>query len=107
MGVRLLNRTTRSVAPTSVGNRLYGRIEPMMAELDGAVTEAMAAIGRAAGLLRINTPGLAATKLIAPRLGRFHRAHPDVVLDLTTASATSSPGASTLASASASAWTRT
>jgi len=32
--------------------------------------------------LRINTPGMAARKLIAPRLGRYHRAHPDVVLDI-------------------------
>jgi DNA-binding transcriptional LysR family regulator len=82
LGVRLLNRTTRSVAPTSIGQRLYGRLDPMMAELDAAVTEAVAATGRAAGPLRINTLGMAATKLIAPRLGRFHRAHPDVVLDL-------------------------
>jgi len=82
LGVQLLNRTTRSVAPTAIGQRLYERLEPMFAEFDAAVTEAVAATGRAAGLLRINTPGMAATKLIAPRLGRFHRAYPDVVLDL-------------------------
>jgi len=82
LGVRLLNRTTRSVAPTTIGQRLYDRLEPTMAELDAAVTEAVAATGRAAGTLRINTPGMAATKIIAPRLGRFHRANPDVVLDL-------------------------
>jgi DNA-binding transcriptional LysR family regulator len=82
LGVRLLNRTTRSVAPTTIGQRLYDRLEPTMAELDAAITEAVAATGRAAGALRINTPGMAATKIIAPRLGRFHRANPDVVLDL-------------------------
>src|SRR6266849_1039442 len=82
LGVRLLNRTTRSVAPTAPGARLYERITPMMQELDGAVAEAVAATGRTAGTLRINTPGMAAKKLIAPRLGRFHRAHPDVVLDI-------------------------
>jgi DNA-binding transcriptional LysR family regulator len=82
LGVRLLNRTTRSVAPTAIGQRLYERLEPMMAELDAAVTEAVAATGRAAGLLRINTPGMAATTIISPRLGRFYRAYPDVVLDL-------------------------
>ena len=38
--------------------------------------------GRTAGTLRINTLGMAAKKIIAPRLGRFHRAHPDVVLDI-------------------------
>ena len=80
--VRLLNRTTRSVAPTAAGSRLYERIAPMMVEMDAAVAEAVAATGRTAGTLRINTLGMGAKKLIAPRLGRFHRAHPAVVLDI-------------------------
>lgn len=82
LGVQLLNRTTRSVAPSAVGQQLYERLGPTMLELDAAVTEAVGAAGRAAGLLRINTPGVAATKLISPRLGRFHRAYPDVQLDI-------------------------
>ena len=82
LGVRLLNRTTRSVAPTSAGARLYDRITPVMREMDAAVAEAVEATGRAAGTLRINTLGMAARKVIAPRLGRFHRAHPQVVLDI-------------------------
>jgi DNA-binding transcriptional LysR family regulator len=82
LGVRLLNRTTRSVAPTTAGSRLYERITPMILEMDSAVAEAVAATGRTAGTLRINTLGMAAKKIIAPRLGRFHRAHPDVVLDV-------------------------
>ena len=81
LGVRLLNRTTRSVASTSAGARLYERIMPVMREMDAAVAEAVEATGRTAGTLRINTLGMAAQKLIAPRLGRFHRAHPQVVLD--------------------------
>jgi DNA-binding transcriptional LysR family regulator len=82
LGVRLLNRTTRSVAPTTAGSRLHERIAPMILEMDAAVAEAVAATGRTAGTLRINTLGMAAKKIIAPRLGRFHRAHPDVVLDI-------------------------
>jgi len=82
LGVRLLNRTTRSVAPTETGSRLYERIVPMMVEMDAAVADAVAAIGRTAGTLRINTLGMAAKQLIAPRLGRFHRTCPDVVLDI-------------------------
>src|SRR6266478_6431989 len=82
LGVQLLNRTTRSVAPTTAGSRLHERIAPMILEMDAAVAEAVAATGRTAGTLRINTLGMAAKKLIAPRLGRFHRAHPDVVLDI-------------------------
>src|SRR6202008_335224 len=82
LGVRLLNRTTRSVAPTEAGARLYYRIAPMMQEMDAAVAEAVAATGRVAGTLRINTLSYAAKRLIAPRLGRFHREHPDIVLDI-------------------------
>ncbi|MDQ0560332.1 DNA-binding transcriptional LysR family regulator [Rhizobium mesoamericanum] len=83
LGVRLLNRTTRSVAPTAIGQRLFDRLEPTMAELEAAVTEAVATTGRAAGVLRINTPQIAATSVIAPRLGRFHHTNPNVVLDIT------------------------
>ena len=82
LGVRLLNRTTRSVAPTAAGSRLHERIAPMILEMDAAVAEAVVTTGRTAGTLRINTLGMAAKKIIAPRLGRFHRAHPDVVLDI-------------------------
>src|SRR5207244_1263489 len=82
LGVQLLNRTTRSVAPTTAGSRLHERIAPMILEMHAAVAEAVAATGRTAGTLRINTLGMAAKKIIAPRLGRFHRAHPDVVLDI-------------------------
>jgi DNA-binding transcriptional LysR family regulator len=82
LGVRLLNRTTRSVAPTPAGGRLYERITPMMLELDSAVAEAWTATGRVAGTLRINALGMAVRKVIAPRLGRFHAAHPDAVLDI-------------------------
>src|SRR5678810_1219647 len=42
LGVRLLNRTTRSVAPTPAGARLYERITPMMMEMDLAIAEAIA-----------------------------------------------------------------
>src|SRR5882724_11073690 len=82
LGVRLLNRTTRSVAPTETGSRLYERIVPMMVEMDAAIAAAVAAAGRTAGSLRINTLAMAAKQLIAPRLGRFHKAYPDVVLDI-------------------------
>jgi DNA-binding transcriptional LysR family regulator len=82
LGVRLLNRTTRSVAPTAAGARLYDRIAPMIQELDTAVAEAVATTGQIAGTLRVNAPGFAAKKLIAPRLGRYYRTCPDVVLDV-------------------------
>jgi DNA-binding transcriptional LysR family regulator len=82
LGVRLLNRTTRSVAPTAAGARLYDRLAPTMREMDAAVAEAVASMGRAAGTLRINTLGIAARHVIAPRLARYHAAFPDVMLDI-------------------------
>jgi DNA-binding transcriptional LysR family regulator len=82
LGVRLLNRTTRSVSPTDPGRRLHERLAPMLREMDDAVAQAIGTTTRTAGTLRINTLSMAAKKIIAPRLGRFHKAHPDVVLDI-------------------------
>jgi DNA-binding transcriptional LysR family regulator len=82
LGTRLLNRTTRSVAPTLTGTQLYARIAPLFREMAEAVDEASAAAGRTSGTLRINTLGMAARQVIAPRLRRFHRAHPEVALDI-------------------------
>ena len=82
LGVRLLNRTTRSVSPTEPGRRLHERLVPMLREMDDAVAQAVGTTTRTAGMLRINTLSMAAKKVIAPRLGRFHKAHPDVVLDI-------------------------
>jgi len=82
LGVRLLNRTTRSVSPTETGKRLHERVSPMLREMDDAVAQAVGESSRIAGTLRINTLSMAAKKLIAPRLGRFHAAYPHVVLDI-------------------------
>ena len=82
LGARLLDRTTRSVAPSASGEQLYARIAPLFREMDAAVAQASEATGQMSGTLRINTLGIAARTLIAPRLSRFHRAHPDVVLDI-------------------------
>ncbi len=82
LGTRLLNRTTRSVAPTVTGAKMYARIAPLFREMAEAVDEAMGTTGQTRGTLRINTLLMAARQVIAPRLGRFHRAHPDVTLDI-------------------------
>lgn len=82
LGTRLLNRTTRSVAPSASGGRLHARIAPLFEELAVAVAETREATGRVNGTLRINTLGIAARTLIAPRLARFHQAYPDVVVDI-------------------------
>ncbi|MYM75498.1 LysR family transcriptional regulator [Duganella sp. FT134W] len=82
IGSRLLNRTTRSVAPSASGEQLYHRLSPLFREMDMALAEASEAAGQVSGTLRINTLGIGARTIIAPRLARFHQAHPDVVLDI-------------------------
>ncbi|UXA53437.1 LysR family transcriptional regulator [Xanthomonas prunicola] len=76
IGARLLNRTTRSVAPSASGELLYNRIAPLFREMAAAVAEAGEATGQMRGTLRINTLGIAARTIIAPRLARFHQHTP-------------------------------
>ena len=84
-GVRLLQRTTRSVAPTLAGERLIARASPALAELTAAIAEASQAGkgGRPSGRLRINSSRIAAELVLAPRLGVFTAANPDVVVEIT------------------------
>ncbi len=80
IGVRLLNRTTRSVSPTAAGDALFARLAVAFDELEGAVADVHAARDRPAGSLRINVPRVAAMRFIAPILGDFQRAYPDIAL---------------------------
>ena len=82
LGVRLLDRTTRSVAPTPVGARLNERLVPMLRELDAAVAEAAGRQAQPAGPLRIGASRFAASTLITPRLARFREACPNVPLEI-------------------------
>ncbi|MES0094885.1 LysR substrate-binding domain-containing protein [Mesorhizobium sp. M0030] len=80
IGVRLLNRTTRSVSPTGAGETLFARLAVAFDELEGAVADIHAARDRPAGSLRINVPRVAAVRFIGPILGDFQRAYPDIAL---------------------------
>ena len=84
IGVRLLARTTRSVAPTDAGEQLISHLSPALADV-GAVLEQIAGLrARPAGTVRLVAPRLAATMLLGPRLEQFARGYPDVVLHITT-----------------------
>ncbi|HEX6537345.1 MAG TPA: LysR family transcriptional regulator [Gemmatimonadaceae bacterium] len=83
LGVRLLNRTTRSVSLTDAGRRLHARFEPAMREMEAAVRDAISLRDAPAGLLRVHMPSVAAAAYLEPVLGRFHEAYPDIVLDVT------------------------
>ncbi len=84
LGVRLLNRTTRSVAPTDAGTRLLERLQPAMAEFDAAVADLKAMRGTPSGLLRINCPRTAAIHVLGPLIGPFLKAYPEITLDIIT-----------------------
>ncbi len=82
MGVRLLHRTTRSVAPTEAGQRLLQRLAPALEQIAGAVEQAQATRDRPAGTLRLNVP-VAAARLVLPRLlPDFLAAYPEVRLEV-------------------------
>ena len=80
VGVRLLNRTTRSVSPTPAGETLFARLAVVFGELEGAVAELQAGRDQPAGSLRINVSRVAAMRFVAPILGDFQRAYPDIAL---------------------------
>jgi DNA-binding transcriptional LysR family regulator len=84
LGVRLLTRTTRSVAPTEAGEQLLVRLRPALAEVDEALGRISELRNKPAGRVRLLVPRLAAASVLAPKLGQFARDYPDILLDVTT-----------------------
>lgn len=82
LGVRLLNRTTRSVKPTEAGERLLASLRPAIREVDEAMTALGAERDRPAGRVRITTHRSAAFDLILPRLDGFARDYPDIRVEV-------------------------
>ncbi|RWL07539.1 MAG: LysR family transcriptional regulator [Mesorhizobium sp.] len=82
MGVRLLNRTTRSVSPTEAGFQLLDRLQPALASLDEALDSVAGFRGNVAGTVRINAPRLVAGLLVRWVLPRMAERHPDVTVDI-------------------------
>lgn len=84
MGVRLLARTTRSVARTDAGEQLFARVKPAFEDVRLAVGEVSSLRDRPAGRVRLVLPRSAAMIALVPKLGRLAREHPEVVLEVTT-----------------------
>ena len=82
LGVRLLNRTTRSVSVTDAGLRLLEQLRPAIGQIDGALEGLNQERQRPFGRLRIYAGHLAAAAVIAPVWGRFLSTYPDVQLEL-------------------------
>jgi DNA-binding transcriptional LysR family regulator len=84
MGVRLLSRTTRSVAPTGPGEQLLARLRPAFTDIREALGQVSGLRNKPAGRVRLLVPRLATQVVLAPKLGEFARDYPDIVLDVTT-----------------------
>jgi DNA-binding transcriptional LysR family regulator len=84
MGVRLLARTTRSVAPTEAGAQLFARIRPAFGDIHHALDEVSGLRDRPAGHVRVLLPRSAAMIALVPKLAQFARDYPEVVLDVNT-----------------------
>lgn len=82
LGIRLLNRTTRSIAVTEAGERLLERLRPALDDIHLALVELDQLRERPSGTLRINAPGPAIDHVLCPLAFAFMEAYPDVNVDI-------------------------
>jgi DNA-binding transcriptional LysR family regulator len=83
LGVRLFNRTTRSVALTEAGTKLLDELAPALAQIRNSVQQVGDFSERPHGLLRINAGYVAYATLIETRLASFGERYPEITLDIT------------------------
>ncbi|MCB2399407.1 LysR family transcriptional regulator [Rhizobium ruizarguesonis] len=84
LGVRLLNRTTRSVVPTEAGKGLLERLGPALREVESALDVVNGFRDRPAGALRLNVPVSAARLVLPAIVPPFLAAYPDIRLEVIT-----------------------
>ncbi|MDF2689326.1 MAG: LysR family transcriptional regulator [Microvirga sp.] len=84
LGVRLLNRTTRSVTPTEAGQRLLERLAPALSEVSAALDAVNGFRDSPTGTLRLNVPGAVARLVLPHIVGPFLKAHPGISLEIIT-----------------------
>jgi DNA-binding transcriptional LysR family regulator len=82
LGVRLMNRTTRSVALTEAGELLLARVEPALLDVGDALDQVRGLRGMPSGRLRINAPPPAIDLVLAPMVAPFLQAYPQIVLEI-------------------------
>jgi DNA-binding transcriptional LysR family regulator len=82
LGVRLLHRTTRSVVPTEVGERLLERLSPALGEVEAALDVVNGFRDTPAGTLRLNVPVVAARLVLPAIVPRFLAAYPQVRVEV-------------------------
>src|SRR5216117_685191 len=84
LGLRLLARTTRSVAPTNAGERLLAQLRPALHDIQAALDEVGQLRAKPAGTVRLIASPMAVAMVVWPKLAKFVRDYPEVVLDITT-----------------------
>jgi DNA-binding transcriptional LysR family regulator len=84
LGVRLLNRTTRSVTPTEAGARLLDRLAPALSEVVAALDVVNSFRDSPTGTLRLNVPTIVAREILPPIAASFLKAHPGITLEVVT-----------------------
>jgi DNA-binding transcriptional LysR family regulator len=82
LGVRLLNRTTRSVAPTEAGQRLAERLKPALGEVSAALDVISSFKDRPSGTLRLNVPANVARLVLPPIITPFLKLYPDIRMEV-------------------------
>ena len=82
MGIRLLNRTTRSVAPTEAGEWLLERIVPLMEQFDDVLSKATNLREMVGGKLRLCAPQIVVAQVVQPIVTIFQRSNPDVSVEI-------------------------
>jgi len=82
IGVRLLDRTTRSLHLTDEGRLLYANINPLVLGIEDAVTRTAGSAGSVRGRLRVNTDAFTSRLLLSPHIGRFLDLYAELSLEL-------------------------
>jgi DNA-binding transcriptional LysR family regulator len=83
LGIQLLARTTRSVSPTAAGTALLRDLAPALERIERAVAETRKQREKPAGRIRLIIPRTATEMVILPKLARFARSYPEIVLEVT------------------------
>ena len=81
LSLRLLNRTTRSVAPTEAGEKLLVRLRPVIDDYEAALDSLNEFRDKPAGLLRLTVAPPAAQSVLAPVLANFMAQYPEIKLE--------------------------
>jgi DNA-binding transcriptional LysR family regulator len=82
IGIRLFDRTARAIALTDEGRGFYQQVKPLLTGIEDAATDAAGSAAAVRGRLRVNVDPFFARFVLAPRVGKFLEAHPELSLEI-------------------------